>query len=389
MYNIGERMRKGLVYLLFAIVLFSLLSINMIRAPSGTRVSMDPMLIQDELLAPGAPGVNSYPSTHNNTATVVNPTYAYDKNTTTFATISPTITTYQYFNVMSFNATSVGTYSLIDIKMNYSVTLYRAYYRITAYVGSAYNVLQPLANANVTTPTVRTWTGMAEPNDGQWNTTDLNNLVIKLEVRKFSSTGTFSCQFKEYETWAAIRKDGFTFNVNVFDVPTAPSDLYAWQVNITFNPLVLQCVAASEGQFLKQAGDTFSLNVQINNEAGWVVAGTALVNYDFGGATGSGRLATMTFNVAVRGNSPLAFDTEYTKLRTWNGVELVPIPHTTTDGYFRSIQGDVNGDLQVNALDLYLLGKAYGASPAPPECDFDKNNIIDTADLTILKQNYG
>jgi hypothetical protein len=388
MYNIGERMRKGLVYILFALIFFSLLTINMIKAPSGTAVSTNPVLIQDAQLKPSAPDVNSYPSTHNNTATVANPTYAYDKNLMTFAQITPTAITFQYFNIKVFNATTTKSYSCIDINMNYSVLVYRGYYKITLYVGSATYPLQLISTANVTTPTLRTWAGLAEPNDGLWSAADLNNLVIKLEVRKLSSTGTFTCQFKEYEAWAAIQGDGFTFNVNVADVPVAPNDLYAWQVNITFNPLVLQCVAAFEGPFLMQAGPTFTLNVNINNEDGWVVAGTALQAYDIG-VSGSGRLATVTFKVIAQGNSPLAFSTEFTKLRTWNGVELVPIPHSTVDGYFRSIQGDVNGDTQVNALDLYLLGRAYGASPAPPECDFDKNDIINTADLTILKQNYG
>jgi hypothetical protein len=395
MYNIGERMRKGIVCLLFVLFVSGLLAINIINAPSGTAVSVDPNLIQDSQLKPTASDVNSYPSTYNNTATVTSPANAYDKSQTTFATITPTATAYQYFNVKVFNATTIKSYSYIDINMNYSVLIYRAYYRLTLCVGSASAsyTLQTISVANVTTPALRTWTGLIEPNDGLWSATDLNNLVIKVEVRKLLSTGTFTCTFKEYEAWATIQGDGFAFRVNVSDVPTAPNDCYAWQVNITYNPLVLQCVTAYEGPFLSKVGATFTLNVQIDNEAGWVLAGTAFQSYDVG-ATGSGLLATVAFKVIAQGNSALAFVTDTTKLRTWDGIEFVPIPHTTVDGYFRSIQGDVNGDTKVNALDLYLLGRAYGSTPAQPtqwnvNCDFNKDNVINNADLITLKQNYG
>jgi hypothetical protein len=395
MYNIGESMRRESVYILLILFIFSILSINTTNAPSGTTISVDPILIQDNQLKPGAADTNSYPSAHAETATVTNPTYAYDKNKVTFALVSPTISTsFQYFDVKAFNATTIKSYSCININMNYSVTIYKAYYKMTLLVGSTSYALQFQSSTNVTTPTLKTWTALIEPNDGLWNATDLNNLIIRVEVKKLSSTGTFSCQFKEYEAWATIQGDSFTFRVNVSDVPVPPNDCVAWGINITFNPLVLQCLTVNEGAFLKQVGPTFFPAVHIDNQIGLVSAGASLQDPDSGGATGGGFLATVAFKVITQGNSVLAFSTIGTDLRWWDGIVLHPIPYTTADGYFRSIQGDVNGDTKVNALDLYLLGRAYGSTPAQPtkwnvNCDFNKDNVINNADLVTLKQNYG
>jgi parallel beta-helix repeat protein len=58
-----------------------------------------------------------------------------------------------------------------------------------------------------------------------------------------------------------------------------------------------------------------------------------------------------------------------------------------------TIAGDVNGDKIVNAFDLYLLGKSYGATPGSPNwnpnADINNNQIINKPDLQIISQNYG
>jgi hypothetical protein len=395
MYRFGERMRKGLVIPLFLIFIINLLAITITNAPTGTTVAVDPNLIQDDTMKPGAPDINSYPSTHANTATVTNPANAYDKNQGTYAVVTPAAATtlWYSFDVKVFNSTLLKSYSYIDIQMKYSVLVYRAYYKISLYVGTAYTILQYQSNTNVTTPTLKTWTAI-EPNDGAWSAADLNNLIIRVEVKRQSTTGTMSCNFNEYETWAAIQGDSFTFRVNVADVPASPNGTVAWQINITFNPLILQCTTVYEGPFLKQAGLTY-FYVVIDNATGYVLVGSALQTFDLGGVAGSGVLATFAFKVANQGNSALSF-IEGTNLRSWNGTQVVPISFTSFDGYFRSIQGDTNGDLHVNALDLYKLGKAYGSTYGPPpssnwnvNCDFNKDNVINSADLTVLKNNYG
>lgn len=55
--------------------------------------------------------------------------------------------------------------------------------------------------------------------------------------------------------------------------------------------------------------------------------------------------------------------------------------------------GDVDRDGDVDALDLRLLGKAYGSDPSKPNwnryCNFNSDNAIDQSDLSDLSKNYG
>jgi len=58
-----------------------------------------------------------------------------------------------------------------------------------------------------------------------------------------------------------------------------------------------------------------------------------------------------------------------------------------------TIQGDINGDLIVNLLDIFALGKAYGSihtSPNwNPNADINNDLVINALDLDILNKNYG
>jgi len=57
------------------------------------------------------------------------------------------------------------------------------------------------------------------------------------------------------------------------------------------------------------------------------------------------------------------------------------------------ILGDVNGDGNVDASDLFDLSKAYGSKLGDPnwnpDCDFNRNNKVDASDLIDLSKNYG
>jgi hypothetical protein len=58
-----------------------------------------------------------------------------------------------------------------------------------------------------------------------------------------------------------------------------------------------------------------------------------------------------------------------------------------------TIMGDVQGDLQVDVLDAFHLGKAYASDPSKPNwnlyCDFNNDNKVDSVDLILLSQNFG
>jgi len=81
-------------------------------------------------------------------------------------------------------------------------------------------------------------------------------------------------------------------------------------------------------------------------------------------------------------------------------ADTVPNEYNATDntrvydGLLRiKIPGDVNSDNTVDNIDLAQLRTAYGNRLGDPywnpECDFNRDNITNVADLTTLGKNYG
>lgn len=317
-------LRKKLSWMMLVILIFSFLTmqgVNMGEADTPTptpEVFVDPSVVNDEALSPGAVSRNSYPSTHSNNASVTNPTYAYDKNQTTFASINlasnPAPPGFTYFEVANFNSTSVQPYVALEMKMNYSVTLTNSQYRILVCVGSANTPLQTWTSAQQATPSVKTWTGIPEPNDGDWNQTDLTNLRIRIETKKGTSpvpppSGTF----KIYEVWVSILGDSFKVKINITNV----ENLYGWQINMTFNPAVLNTTTASiiEGPFLQKAGATMPLKT-VDNSAGVLLVSYSLsLPYPPNGASGNGTLVHITFKVRAAERNSSAVREGYDKTK--------------------------------------------------------------------------
>ena len=387
-------MRRDIVKIILIILTLSLLLTSTSFAPSATVVSVDPSLIQDNEIKPGAPVNKSYPATHNFTATVVNPTYAYDKIMTTSASVSSpgTTTSYYYFNLKTFNSTLTKQYISIDININYSVTQWRGQHRVLIFVGSKNQTLGAASTANITTPTLRTWNAIIEPNDGLWNQTDLNNLVLRVDVRRSGTSGW--CTFKEYEAWVSIPMDSFAVRVNISDV----TQLSLWQINLTYNPSVLQAVAVREGPFLKSVpgippypapGTTFATT----NGSGWIQAMSTLKSYNYGGANGSGVLATFHFRAIAAGNSVLDYSLGKTYLLTWDGYTLVDIPCEKVAGFFQYLIGDANNDGGVNVFDILAVKSRWGGTPADPDWNryYDVNNddAINVFDILTVKAHWG
>jgi len=175
-------------------------------------------------------------------------------------------------------------------------------------------------------------------------------------------------------------------------------NLYGWEINMTFNPTVLEVVDMVEGPFLLDFADlmgvsTWPLGPLIDNTAGWVQMADSLFPLPDppDGADGSGVLATITFHVLTEGTVPLHFD--YTLLTTYAGGLPTPIEHTARDGFFQLPLGDINSDGIVAVKDLRILGKAYGSALGQPsynpDADLNKDDAVNHADLTIVSSNYG
>lgn len=147
----------------------------------------------------------------------------------------------------------------------------------------------------------------------------------------------------------------FSVDIAVSDIASDMS-LFVWQFNLTFNPAVLQAVDVEEGPFLKQAGKTTKAGTILNNSTGWVLSGWALMPYPEQGASGSGVIATVTFEVVAEGKSPLVFSRDETMIRSWNGNVLTIISYEAIDGAF-GYPSDLAVTSVESSSDLVLAGE--------------------------------
>jgi len=131
----------------------------------------------------------------------------------------------------------------------------------------------------------------------------------------------------------------FTVDVTISD----GSNIYGWQVNMTFNHDVLSVEGATEGSFLKNVNATIWPAPKIENDKGYVlISGSFNVPYPSAGASGAGVLATITFKVKSGGSSALDF-VDGTKLRTVQGTNLLPIENfVSQDGSFGTAASGLN-----------------------------------------------
>jgi hypothetical protein len=126
----------------------------------------------------------------------------------------------------------------------------------------------------------------------------------------------------------------FTINLAIADI----SNLFGWQINVTFNPSVLNAVRVMEGSFLRSVNKTSMPKPVLDNSRGFVLAAVSLMPpYPSVGATGSGILANMTFSVKSSGGSTLHFDETLTYFRTVQAGNVIPIENVVRqDGTYSS-----------------------------------------------------
>ena len=112
----------------------------------------------------------------------------------------------------------------------------------------------------------------------------------------------------------------------------AISDLYAFQFDLRYDPLVIHAVSLAEGGFLSSGGPTFFLPGTIDNIAGLIsFTGNTLLGPG-PGVTGSGALATFDFLVVGPGSSAVLFENVVLLDR-----QLAPITVTEISGTISTV----------------------------------------------------
>jgi len=184
-------------------------------------------------------------------------------------------------------------------------------------------------------------------------------------------------------------------SVNVTDAV----DLFSYQVNVTWNPSMLNFLrVVSYGDFLARTGSSYGTSRiqptwKASNVTGYASIAETILG-DVAGISGGGRLFTIEFRIVGYG---------WTDLNIGSGGSLPTmllnsaggtITYNTVRGYFSNrLGGDVDSDRDVDYNDFVVLAGAYGSTSGQPaykrNADFDDDGDVDYNDFVKLAGNYG
>jgi len=166
-------------------------------------------------------------------------------------------------------------------------------------------------------------------------------LITLLEIRltmALSSTGDTKLSLTPEHTYPLV-KENFIVNATVTNV----TDLSAWQVKLTFNPFIINCIEVTIPDDNVFAGhETTGLSCKIDNNLGLLTAFNGL--WELNGVNGSGNLCQIKFNTSCPGFSFLAF-TDDTYLQN---SEMSNIPFEASSGTVQVV--DENFQLYIFAV---------------------------------------
>ena len=192
-----------------------------------------------------------------------------------------------------------------------------------------------------------------------------------------------------------------TFHVNV----TGVTDLYTWQLNITWDPSILNVSSIIPGEFLALSDNQTSSEALggvvinfTNNAEGYTGMAESILG-DVLGITGSGRLVSIEFLVVGYNSTDLTISLTGTLPTTLMNSTVLPdgqpgiISFVKTDGYFRNkYAGDTDGDKDVDFDDFNAFLGSYLKTSAMPgydlEADFDYDGDTDFDDFGMFLGNY-
>ena len=189
--------------------------------------------------------------------------------------------------------------------------------------------------------------------------------------------------------------DTFTQEITIEnrDLDYATLPLSAWQMDIVFNPAILQVTGVSEGGFLEQNGaDALFIGVP-DNSSGRVKLGQALTDQD-GIALNpgdQGSLATITFEVKAYAEEALGvhnvvFQSDVdrnddTRLDRISYSILVRDVFVATE-LTRYIKEDVNQDGVLSIQDLMLVAQSIGT--LDPRTDISGDGFVNVLDIVLI-----
>ena len=171
--------------------------------------------------------------------------------------------------------------------------------------------------------------------------------------------------------------DTFTQTIQIQEV----TDLAGWQMDIAFNPGVLEVVEIAKGNFLEQDGiNTLFLTEESPGKIAVKQGRTAPVP----GVSGTGVLVALTFQFVSFSEALLGLHnvrlSDSSGDRLSYSVTLTPVVVT----HASTAAEDVNQDGQVGISDLRVVADSIGADQPNLRADVNDDGIIDVLDLIAI-----
>ena len=158
-------------------------------------------------------------------------------------------------------------------------------------------------------------------------------------------------------------------------------DLASWQMDIAFNPDVLDVVDISEGDFLEQDGtDALFLDEQSPGKISVRQVRVGPVS----GVSGSGVLVELTFRFVSFSEALLGLHnvrlSDSSGERLSYSVNLTPVVST----HASTATEDINQDGRVNILDVVIVAQSIGSVRPHLRADVNDDGIVDVLDLVAI-----
>ena len=171
----------------------------------------------------------------------------------------------------------------------------------------------------------------------------------------------------------------FTLDISAEDF----FDLAGWQFDIAFDPIVLEAINVSEGDFFKtNGGNTLFQSGSIDNAAG-KIEGLSAIRLSTQGVSGTGTVLQVTFKAKSPGETELALgDFEFA---TITGQHIPAGPQQIRIVVEEQLAtGDVNRDGRVSILDLVFIAQQLtNRVPANSPVDLNGDGVVSILDLVL------
>jgi hypothetical protein len=187
----------------------------------------------------------------------------------------------------------------------------------------------------------------------------------------------------------------FSINITIADAPY--NTTWAWEFKLSWNATLLNVTDVEEGTFPSQGGIWETAFANLTNRAeGWVLVSCTLIDDPIQQGQplphGNETLATISFTALALGNCTLHLSDT-----TLLNYDINPYFHTTQDGEFRVLLGDVDRSGVIDIEDIKLIRLAYGSVPGSPNWnpeadiwgpDDQPDGIISVYDLAMCGKKY-